>query len=231
MLALASGYLLPELLRRSGVQRLLLGFTALVAMACVAGFVWLTFVDAEQSATLLADGGLASFAPLAAIGAAAVIALLVFRLQRAHLALLSTIVTLWAVVGLWVMPQMDGTRSARDFIARVEAMAAPDRELGLLAYHEHFLWNLQRPTVNFGHRRFREGDAEIHDAAAWLAAEPARQLLVQEQMLEPCFKGANAQLVGDSSRGNWFLVTGSPDPACVALGDAHYNFAYSPRSN
>ncbi len=129
------------------------------------------------------------------------------------------------------MPQMDSTRSARDFIARVEAMAATDRELGLLAYHEHFLWNLQRPTVNFGHRRFREGDAEIHDAAAWLAAAPARQLLVQEQMLKPCFSDAEARLVGESSRGNWFLVSGRPDPACAASGNAHYNFVYTPRSN
>ncbi len=37
MLALASGYLLPELLRRRGVQCLLLGFVALVATACATG--------------------------------------------------------------------------------------------------------------------------------------------------------------------------------------------------
>ncbi len=63
MLALAAGYLLPELLRRRGVQLTLLGFTALVALLCAAGYAWLTVVDAGQGARLLAEGGLASFAP------------------------------------------------------------------------------------------------------------------------------------------------------------------------
>jgi 4-amino-4-deoxy-L-arabinose transferase-like glycosyltransferase len=233
MMALAAGYLLPQLLLQRGVQRLLLGFVALLAALCLAGHVWLTFIDAGEGARLLAKGGVASFAPLAAIAAAAIISLLVLRGRRAHLALLSTLTAAWLVLGFWVYPQMDAARSARDFIARLEAMAAPERELGLLAYHEHFLWHLQRPTVNFGHRRFREGDAEIHDAAAWLAAAPTRQLLVQEEMLQPCFSNAaQVLLVGESSRGKWYLVSGKPDAACAARGNAHYNFTYSPsRSN
>ncbi len=81
MLALASGYLLPELLRRRGVQRLLLGFVALVAAACAAGYGWLTFIDVQRGAGLLADGGVASFAPLAVVGAVAILAMLVFRLR------------------------------------------------------------------------------------------------------------------------------------------------------
>ncbi|MEO6080391.1 MAG: glycosyltransferase family 39 protein [Steroidobacteraceae bacterium] len=228
MVALASGYLLPELLRRRGVQRTLLGLAGLITAFCAAGYIWLTFVDVGRGARLLAEGGVASFVPLLTIAAAAAISMGVFRLSRAHLALLSTMTALWLVLGLWVMPQMDGARSARDFIARLETLAAPHRELGLLAYHEHFLWHLRRPTVNFGHRRFREGDAEIHDAAAWLAAAPARQLLVQEQMLQPCFSNTQAQLVGESSRGNWFLVSGNPDATCAARGNAQYNFTYSP---
>jgi len=229
MVALAAGYLLPDLLGRRGVQRTLLGFVGFIAAACLAGYFWLTLGDTGQGAALLAEGGLASFAPLAAIAAAAILALVLFRGPRVHLALLSTLATAWLVLGFWVFPQMDGSRSARDFIARVEAMAVPERELGLLAYHEHFLWHLQRPTVNFGHRRFREGDAEIHDAAAWLAMAPDRQLLVPERMLQPCFhKAASVQRAGESSRGDWYLVSGLPDPACAARGNGHYTFSYSP---
>ncbi len=229
MLALAAGYLLPELLRQRGVQRTLLGFVGLIAMLCAVGYLWLTLGDAAQGARLLAKGGVASFTPLAAIAAAAIVSVVLFRRSRVHMALLSTLTMAWLVLGLWVFPQMDGVRSAADFIARLEALAAPGRELGLLAYHEHFLWQLRRPSVNFGHRRFREGDAETYDAAAWLAADPTRQLLVQEQMLQPCFKdAAQMQLVGESSRGNWFLVSGAPDAACAARGNAHYNFTYSP---
>ncbi len=229
MVALAAGYLLPDLLRLRSVQRTLLAFVGFIAAMCIAGYLWLTLGDAGQGAALLAESGLTSFVPLAGIAAAAVIALAVFRGPRVHLALLSTLTAAWLVLGFWVFPQMDGSRSARDFIARVEALAAPERELGLLAYHEHFLWHLQRPTVNFGHRRFREGDAEVFDAAAWLAAAPDRQLLVPERMLQPCFhNAASVQRAGQSSRGEWFLVSGLPDPACAARGNAQYTFRYSP---
>jgi 4-amino-4-deoxy-L-arabinose transferase-like glycosyltransferase len=228
MLALSAGFLLPQLLRLRAVQFTLLGFTALICLGCAATFGWFAVLRADAGARLLVDAGVASFAPLVVLAAAAMMAMLLFRLRRAHLAVLSVVVALWLVAGLWVMPQMDGKRSARQFIARLEMLARPDRELGLLAYHEHFLLHLTRSSVNFGHRRFREPEAEFHDAAAWLAAQPERQLLVQEGDLDPCFKRAQQQLVGDSSRGNWYLVTGAPDAGCVARGNAHYNFTYSP---
>jgi hypothetical protein len=83
--------------------------------------------------------------------------------------------------------------------------------------------------VNFGNRRFREGDAEMFDAAAWLAADPTRQLLVPERMLKPCFDAMpDRQLVGDSSRGDWYLVSGTPATDCVQRGNAAHAFHYAP---
>ncbi len=228
LLALPAGYLLPELLRRPGVQRTLAGFVLLIATLCAAAFGWLTFVDAQRGSVLLAEGGVQSFVPLAVIAAVAAVALTFLHGAKAHVAVAATIATAWMVLGFWVFPQMDGSRSAADFIAKLESMAAPERELGLLAYHEHFLWQLQRPTVNFGHRRFREGDAEIDDAAAWLAADPQRQLLVPVRMLKPCFEGAQARVVGDSSRGDWYLVTGRPAAQCAARGNSRHIFHYTP---
>jgi 4-amino-4-deoxy-L-arabinose transferase-like glycosyltransferase len=229
MLALAAGYLLPELVRRRGVQQTLLGFTGLIAFVCSAALVWFVVLDTGEGARLLAESGASNFMPLAAVAASALIAMTVFRLKRAHLALLATLTCFWVVLGLWVFPQMDPKRSASEFITRLDALAPRDRELGLLAYHEHFLLNLKRPTVNFGHRRFREGHAEAFDAAAWLAADSSRQLLVGADMLEPCFSNASQkQLVGDSSRGDWFLVSGPPDADCAARGNEKYHFSYYP---
>ena len=82
--------------------------------------------------------------------------------------------------------------------------------------------------MNFGHRRFREGEAEVFDAAAWLAADHSRQLLVSEHMLEPCFTPAAKRLVGDSSRGDWYLVTGTPSADCARRGDVTRVFHYAP---
>lgn len=228
MLVLPMGYLLPGLWRRISVQRTLAGFTALVTLLCIGGYIYLSQVNVARGARLLEAGGISGFAPLLAIGGAGLVLLAVLRLRGAPLALTGLLLVGWQVAGWWVFPAIDGARSARDFIAKVEASAAPGRELGLLAYHEHFLWHLKRPTVNFGHRRFREGAAESHDAAAWLAADASRQLLVSEHELKPCFATAQARKIGDSSRGDWFLVTGAPDADCARQGDATHVFHYAP---
>ncbi|MDR2216011.1 MAG: hypothetical protein LBE59_09250, partial [Nevskiaceae bacterium] len=230
VLALPAGYLLPQLLRRVGVQRVFSTLLLIVAFAAAGGAIWLRLIDPARGAQLLAEGGVSSVAPLVVLAVVALGALAWFRWERAHLAFATMMAAAWLIAGFWVFPQMDGERSASNFITRLEQMAAPDRELGLLAYHEHFLWNITRPSVNFGHRRFREGDAEIFDAAAWLAAAPNRQLLVQEEMLHPCFDTATAREVGESSRGLWYLVEGSPDPSCAAKGDLSHVLHYAPHN-
>jgi 4-amino-4-deoxy-L-arabinose transferase-like glycosyltransferase len=229
MLVLPMGYVLPELLRRPAVQWSLAVFAGLIVLICAGGYLYLAHFDVERGAKLLQKSGLSSFAPLAVIAVPGLLALGILRLPRAHLALGALMLVVWQVLGWWVFPAMDGARSARDFIAKLESMAAPQRELGLLAYHEHFLWHLHRPSVNFGNRRFREGDAEMFDAAAWLAADPTRQLLVPERMLKPCFDAIAARnLVGDSSRGDWYLVSGAPLADCARRGDATHVFHDAP---
>jgi 4-amino-4-deoxy-L-arabinose transferase-like glycosyltransferase len=230
MLALPAGYLLPRLLQQLSVQRVLAFIVLLVAVACVGATLWLAWIDPARGRELLASSGVASFAPLVVLGVLALAALLLAGLRRSHLALGAVLGAGWLIAGWWVFPQMNADRSARQFIAQLERIADPARELGLLAYHEHFLLHLRRPTINFGHRRFREGDAEIDDAAAWLAERPGRQLLVSEQMMEPCFTAAAAQEVGESSRGRWHLVESAPDPACSARGDPSRAIAYTPAS-
>jgi hypothetical protein len=102
----------------------------------------------------------------------------------------------------------------------------PEEELALVAYKEQFLLYLDRPTVNFGHRRWLEGPQESYDASAWLNAGPFRVLLVPAKALEPCFP-ANRTVAGRSSDEDWFLVRGPASKECAAQGDAfraiHYD--------
>jgi hypothetical protein len=229
MLVLPMGYLLPELFRQRAVQWTLAAFAALIVLICAAGFTYLTYIDTARGASLLQQSGLNGFAPLLVLAVLGISALALFRLRRAQLAVGALLFSAWQVMGWWVFPAMDGARSAGDFIAKLESMAAPQRELGLLAYHEHFLWHLRRPSVNFGNRRFREGDAEMFDAAAWLNADSTRQLLVPARMLKPCFDTIlDRRLVGDSSRGDWYLVSGTPAMDCARRGDATHVFHYAP---
>jgi len=66
---------------------------------------------------------------------------------------------------------------------------------------------------------WREGMAEAHDAAAWLAQDARRVLLVPEPLIRPCFASNARQLAGRSSSDDWWLVEGMPDADCVRQGD------------
>ena len=113
----------------------------------------------------------------------------------------------------------------------VQARLQPGELLGLVAYKEQFLLYLQRPTVNFGHRRWQEGPVEGYDASAWLAGASGRVLLVPESSLKPCFEGStDRQPVGTSAGDDWFLVRGSGDAACASRGNANRAISYDPRA-
>ena len=89
----------------------------------------------------------------------------------------------------------------------------------MLAYKEQFLLYLDRDTVNFGHARWREGDAEAFDAARWLSGSEQRVLLVPEHFIERCFSQSPRRFAGESSDDRWYLVSGQPSRECVERGN------------
>lgn len=150
-----------------------------------------------------------------AVGSAAWLAALRWRPILAWPAVLACLTSAWGFGGA---PALNGERSGADFIRAVQAQVPAQRELGLLAYKEQFLLYLERPTVNFGHARWKEGPAEAFDAARWLAAAPDRVLLAPQSRLEPCFRASPRQAVGTASRERWWLVSAPVDPDCVRRG-------------
>ena len=103
-------------------------------------------------------------------------------------------------------------------MAHVLEQVKPEEELGLVAYREQFLLYLDRPIVNFGHRRSFEGAQEYYDAAAWLNGSGSRVLLVPEAAVRECFPTARKS--EESSRTAWYLVRGAASSDCAARGDA-----------
>ena len=67
---------------------------------------------------------------------------------------------------------------------------------------------MRRPSVNFGHARWREREAEAADAAVWLAERPGRALLMDKRAREACFAAAQSIDLGKANRQHWFLVWG-----------------------
>ena len=227
-LALAAVPFVEELLARPGVRRagwvLALIFwmaIAVLAISYTAGARFATGALAEGN--LPGAGALYVFLVLSAAG-------LIYAWWRAPLAAWPVAIgTLAVVFSYGIAPAMNGERAGSDFTRTMLEQVKPGERLALVAYKEQFLLYLDRPTVNFGHRRFLEGPQEAYDAAAWLDARPEdgfrRVLLVPEDQLKPCFLGA-ANKAGRSSDTDWYLVRGHASDDCASKGDASRAISY-----
>ena len=217
-LALAAAPHLPALFARVGVGRLSLALGAVLLLPAWALVVGLS-LGLPKVTALLEDAPLTSLWPLWAFALAGSAAWSAAARRRPLFAWPAALGCLTLVWGLGIAPQLNAERSASGFVAQLLERAPRDRELGLLSYKEQFLLYLDREVVNFGHARWREGMAEAHDAAAWLAQDGRRVLLVPGPLIRPCFASNARRLAGRSSSDEWWLVEGMPDADCVRQGD------------
>jgi 4-amino-4-deoxy-L-arabinose transferase-like glycosyltransferase len=226
-LAMAAAPWLPELLRARGPRRVAFGLAAaLVGIAALAAVYFA--VDAKATERIVSDFGLHPVLPLAVTALAGAIPLGLLRVRDAWLAYAGVLAAVLVTIGLVVYPRIDAVRSGRAFMERVEQASAGIAELGLVSAKEQYLLELRRPSVNFGHARWREREAEAADAAAWLAERPGRALLVEERAREACFSMAEAVDLGRANRQRWFLVSGEANPDCVRRGDRNRARWYLP---
>ncbi len=227
--ALAAGEWLRGLWQRPDVQRTGAVFALLLVLIGAGAFAYLQWIAPERALDLRQDVGLRYLAPLAIYAVAAAIALIACGAGRGVLASAWALGLLWIIGSFAIIPQLDAARSASRFVSELKRVADPARELGMLAYKEQFLLNLDRPSTNFGHSRWREGPAEAYDAARWLNEGAGRQLLVPAPQLEPCFAhAANRRAVAEASREEWYLVERSADADCARRGDPRRVYHYSP---
>jgi 4-amino-4-deoxy-L-arabinose transferase-like glycosyltransferase len=227
-LVMAAAPWLPEILRLPKTRRLAFVLASILTAVTVLGAVYFA-VDAQASARMVRDYGVTPLLPLAIAGLGGAVALVVFGWRDGWLAYGGTLAAILVTTGIVIYPRIDDVRSSRSFMAEVERATVGIEELGLVGAKEQYLLELERPSINFGHARWREKDAEAADAAAWFAAKPGRALLVHQKTLEICFKDTESQELGRANRQHWFLVTGGTvDPACVARGDLRAARLYIP---
>jgi len=227
-LAIAALPFLESLLARAGVRRagFVLGGAFFVA-AAVFAIAFAVHAQFAREAIAAANLGDVTFlyVYLALCGAG-----LTYAALRAPLAAWPVAIGSLAVVfSCFLAPAMNGERSGKDFTRAVLAELQPDEQLALVAYKEQFLLYLDRPTVNFGHRRWLEGAQESYDAALWLNAAPNRVLLVPESTVKkyPCFL-VSVTPAGRSSDEEWFLVRAPAERSCAGQGDSSRAIAYAP---
>ena len=221
-LALASLPMLPELLARTGVRRAGWVLALIFWLGALLGWIYVALGHLQiiEGTELPVASMLLLYVALCGAG------LLVARKFAPLAAWPVAIASLCIAFSYSLAPAMNPERSASDFTQGMLSEVKPEEELALVAYKEQFLLYLDRPTVNFGHRRWLEGLQESYDASAWLNAGPYRVLLVPANGLEPCFP-INRTKAGHSSDEDWFLVRGPASADCVAKGHPSHAIHYA----
>ncbi len=217
-LAIAAAPHLPALFAARAVQRLSLVLAGVLVVPGVLVSLGLLF-DVSRVEELIGGSELASAGPVFVFAALATLAWIAAWRLRPLLAWPAVVASLTLVWGFGVAPQINGERSASTFVGQMLAQVPTGSTLGLVAYKEQFLLYLDRDTVNFGHARWREGDAEAIDAARWLSGGSDRVLLVPGHQIERCFATTERRYAGESSDDRWYLVSGTPARECVERGD------------
>jgi 4-amino-4-deoxy-L-arabinose transferase-like glycosyltransferase len=219
-LAIAAAPFLGEIYAKRSAQRLGL-VLAMVPLVAALLFALSYAAGVAYAHQVVAAAALSSPWPLYVfllLGSAG--ALYAWKRHRAApwVAVLGALAIAW---GYTIAPAMNPERSASAFVRSVLKSLHRNQSLALVAYKEQFLLYLDRPTVNFGHRRWQEGPQETYDAAAWLVAGSDRVLLVAGTGLVPCFANSQSLSVGESGGEAWYLVRGQAAARCIAMGHAN----------
>jgi 4-amino-4-deoxy-L-arabinose transferase-like glycosyltransferase len=207
---------------RRALLALVIGLAAIFTVAAA----YLLFEPARRI-EYIARHGVDFFGPLAIMGVGASIVAVWLR-GRPYIAYVVLLTGLMVVMSYGVVPAINRERSSEAFVAAVEAQTQGVAELGLVGYKEQYLLEFMRPTVNFGHARWRDSEQEAADAAAWLAASPDRALLVDENVRRLCFPDATARPLQAANNKEWVLVFDNARPACVAEGQLQSARIYTP---
>ncbi len=220
-LALLSAPHLAELAAKLSCRRVLRAAALLLSLALAAGSAWMLFVDVERLAELSAryetdTGPLWTLLIAALVGAM----LALTTPARRAVAMFAAFMLLgWQVWGWALQPQINDARSGAPIAARaLEAMPA-GAPLGLARWRAQQVMHLDRPVVHF-QRGGLTGQEEMEQAAAWLAMDAERRLLVPAEHRQPCFHASGGLRLGYAHRRDWALL--SPEDlsgACTASAD------------
>lgn len=226
-MCLAAAPYLEELLTRRWLNRLAAGLLGVFALVTAFAFGELSGLQPEEVG--ITDP--AVMPHLAAVAAIVGLLALAFlgiwpRRDQGFVRLAGFLMSVWLVLGWYLMPVIDDERSGARILEAAYAVLPADADLGITRPKESLILQARGPFTNFGHRR-PDLDQEVRDAAAWLAAAPDRYLILPDEVLEPCFRSGTLIPLGYAHRREWLLA--GPDsvaPDCAAEGNAQTAVPY-----
>ncbi len=215
MLVIALAPILPALLKRASVQRLLYAFACLLAVGLTAGSAWALLGEPAFAVRMRDLRELEPWHISLAMGLVGVASVALARPRRGALALAGTLTGVWLIYGFWAYPVLNDSRSARGVMTEAGEIIGPDGELALLGWQPQNKLMADRKVTVFGFLRPR-AEQEIA-AVAWLREAPGRHVFAQRHSLDACFDIDKARPVGKANRRSWYLA--GPDAlrqACKA---------------
>ena len=220
-LALLAAPHLRELAARLSCGRVLRAAALLLALVLAAGSAWLLLVDVERLAQLSAryeTGAAPLWTLLSGALAGAVLALAVPS-RRAPAMFAAFMLLGWQVWGWGMQPQINDARSGGRIAARALDAIPADAPLGLAHWRAQQILHLDRPVVHFRGVGL-DGQKEMEQAAAWLAMDGGRRLLVPAEHRQPCFTPRGGSNLGYAHRRDWVLLSRADlSGACTARAD------------
>ena len=217
---LAGAPLACGLLRRRGLRALCLAVVGLVGVSGL-GAAGALLLDAGGLGARVALQGFSVAGVAGMAGALGLVGLTLsawgWLARREALALALLLAAGWLIQGWLGYVLMNEARSAVGLMADVKRAVPAPRPLAIIGWKEQLMLQVDRPVVHFGYRR--APDAELRDAAAWLASEPGGVLLVAAAQMAPCLDSARAVPLAFRHRRAWMLADASAlTGACAGAG-------------
>ncbi|RBE38781.1 glycosyltransferase family 39 protein, partial [Xanthomonas oryzae pv. oryzae] len=176
MVCLALAPLVPGLLRRAGVQRLLFGFGLLLAAVFSAGGAAMLIGHPGFEQKIMDSRGVGNEATdplgwlLLAVGTWGIASLLLMRMRRSAFAVVSLLGAWWVAFGLVCYPIFNDSSSAGAVMRQAGRRIGPDAQLGLVAWKEQNLLMADRPAQTFGFKV--PWETQLQRGVAWQAEQP-----------------------------------------------------------
>ncbi|MEJ2604914.1 MAG: hypothetical protein P8172_16830 [Gammaproteobacteria bacterium] len=174
---LAAAPYLDGLLDNRWLNRLATAVLGLLALAFAFAFGELSGL-APQKIGIEDDGVMPHLATAAALLGLLAVGFLGLgpRRDRGFVRLAGFLMSLWLVVGWYVMPVLDDERSGARVMESAYELLPRDGRLGITRPKESLILHARGALTNFGHRR-PDRDQEVRDARRWTGTlpDPARR--------------------------------------------------------
>ncbi len=207
---MAAAPVLASIPRRSFSGTLGWLFPLVFSAVLFGGAIWLGIIEPQRAEDLSARYDLNLVPPLL-IAAFGVLLVTALTCRHRFVPFVAMMGVLWLTVGLWVYPRLDGLKSGRNLLVKVEAEMDSEAPLALVHWKEQTLLQAQRATTNFGY--LEQPETQAHGAVHWLKANPDGKVLLQEKDITYCFENDFPVNLGVAHRRQWRLV-GQSNVSC-----------------